>query len=161
GLALQPSRLANRGEARQHGRALRAGAGVGPAALARVDLGVATMSVHPRVAVNSISSLNLSLEQDLALVAELGVDRVGIISPKLDVAGWETGRQAVVDAKVLVTSMSCYPYQIPESVEFTAAVKGQVLYVVSGGAGTTPWEKAAERYCEGMAPLVARAKEVG
>ena len=119
------------------------------------------MSVHPRVALNSISSLHQSLDEDLTLWADLGVHRVGIISPKLDAAGWDAGRQTVLDAGVLVSSMSCYPAQIAESVEFTAAVNGQVLYIVSGSAGALPWEEAAEKYCEDMAPLVARAKELG
>lgn len=119
------------------------------------------MPVHPRIALNSISSMHQSLDEDLALWADLGIDRVGIISPKLDAAGWDAGRQAVLDAGVLVSSMSCYPGQIAESVEFTAAVKGQVLYVVSGSAGSLPWEEAAEKYCDDMAPLVARAKQLG
>ena len=119
------------------------------------------MSVHPRLAVNGISSIRQSLDEDLALWADLGVDRVGIISPKLDAVGWEAGRRAVVDARVRVSSMSCYPAQIAESVEFTAAVGGRVLYVVTGGAGSLPWEQAAEKYRADMGPLVARAEKVG
>jgi len=119
------------------------------------------MPVHPRVALNSISSMRNSLDEDLALWSELGVERVGIISPKLDTVGWDAGRRAVLDAGVLVTSMSCYPGEIEKSVDFTAAVNGGVLYVVSGGAGSLPWEEAAQKYCEEMAPLVARARELG
>jgi sugar phosphate isomerase/epimerase len=120
-----------------------------------------SMSVHRRVALNSISSLHQSLDEDLALWADLGVDRAGIISPKLDAAGWDAGRQAIVDAGVLVSSVSCHPDQIAESLEFTASVNGQVFYAVSGGAGSLPWEKAAEKYCEDMAALIARARELG
>ena len=119
------------------------------------------MSPHPRLSVNSISSLNQSLDQDLALWADLGVDHVGLISPKLDVCGWDAGQKAVLDARLRVASMSCYPEQIAQSVEFTADVHSRVLYVVSGGAGSLPWEEAAERYCADMAPLVARARERG
>jgi len=102
-----------------------------------------------------------SLEDDLALWADLGIELVGLISPKLDAAGWDAGRQSVLDAGLRIASMSCYPEQIAKSVEFTAAVHGQVLYLVTGGAGSLPWEKAAEKYCEDMAPVVARAKELG
>jgi sugar phosphate isomerase/epimerase len=119
------------------------------------------MAVHPRIAVNSISSIRQSLDEDLALWRDLGIGRVGMISPKLDAAGWDAGRKAVLDAGVRVSSMSCYPGQIAESVEFTKDVDGGVLYIVSGSAGSLPWEEAAEKYCREMAPLVARADAVG
>jgi len=118
------------------------------------------MSPHPRISVNSISSLNQSLDEDLALWADLGVDHVGLISPKLDAGGWDAGQQAVLDARLRVASMSCYPDQIAQSLEFTAAVHSKVLYIVSGGAGTVPWEEAADKYSKDMAPMVARGKEL-
>ena len=36
-----------------------------------------------------------------------------------------------------------------------------MLYIVSGGAGSLPWEEAAENFCKDMAPGVARAHELG
>ena len=119
------------------------------------------MSAHPRISVNSICSMNQSLDADLALWAELGIDNVGLISPKLEAAGWEVGRQAVIDAGLKVSSMSCYREGIAKSLEFTAAVGAGVLYVPTGCAGSVPWEEAAKTYCEDMAPLVARAKAAG
>jgi sugar phosphate isomerase/epimerase len=116
---------------------------------------------HPRISVNSICSMNQSFEQDLALWADLGIDNVGLISPKLEAAGWEAGRQAVFDAKLLVSSMSAYRDGISESLPFTAAVGCDVLYTVSGSFGTVPWEEAAERFCEEMVPAVAEAKKYG
>ncbi|TML64578.1 MAG: hypothetical protein E6G14_17145, partial [Actinobacteria bacterium] len=66
------------------------------------------MDVHPRVAVNSISSLNQSLAADLALWNDLGIESVGIITPKLDDAGWDVGREAILDSGLRVSSTSCY-----------------------------------------------------
>jgi sugar phosphate isomerase/epimerase len=119
------------------------------------------VKVHPRFSLNSICSMNQSLDEDLALWADLGVDNVGLISTKLEPAGWDASRQAVLDAGLQVSSMSCYRDGIPQSLEFTAAVGSDVLYVPTGGAGSLTWEEAAEAYCEDMAPLVARAKELG
>lgn len=119
------------------------------------------MHLHPRVSVNSICSMRQTLEEDIALWGELGIDQVGLISPKLDAAGWDEGRRAVVDAGLRVTSMSCYKDGIAASIEFAASVGTDVLYVVTGGAGSAPWEEAAERFCHDLAPLVARGKEVG
>jgi len=119
------------------------------------------MSLHPRVSVNSICSMRQTLEEDIALWADLGIDQVGLISPKLDASGWDAGRQAVTEAGLRVTSMSCYKDGIAASIEFAAAVGSDVLYIVTGTAGSARWEEAAERFCEDLAPLVARGKEVG
>ena len=67
------------------------------------------MSFHPRVALNSISSMQQSLADDFALWADLDVTNVGLISPKLDAPGWDAARDAVLDAGLVVSSMSCYP----------------------------------------------------
>jgi len=119
------------------------------------------MQVHPRVSVNSICSMRQTLEEDIALWGGLGIDQVGLISPKLDAAGWDVGRQAVEDAGLRVTSMSCYRDGLAPSIEFAASVGTDVLYIVTGTAGSAPWEEAAERFCEDLAPHVARGREVG
>jgi sugar phosphate isomerase/epimerase len=116
---------------------------------------------HPRISVNSICSMKQSLAEDLALWADLAIDNVGLISPKLEAVGWDTSRQAVFDAKVLVSSMSAYRDGISESLPFTSAVGCDVLYTVSGSFGTVPWEEAAEKFCEQMAPVVAEAEAHG
>ena len=64
--------------------------------------------------------MNQSFEDDLALWADLGIDNVGLISPKLEAAGWDESRQAVLDAGLQVSSMSCYRDGIAESLDFTA-----------------------------------------
>lgn len=117
--------------------------------------------MHPRLSVNAICSMNQSLEDDLALWATLGIDNVGLISPKLEVAGWEASREAVLDAGLRVSSMSCYRDGIADSLEFAASIGTPVLYIVAGTAGSTPWEEAATKFCEELAPFVTRAKEVG
>lgn len=119
------------------------------------------MAPHPRLSVNAICSMQQSLAEDLALWADLGVDNVGLISPKLEAAGWAVSRRAVRDAGLLVSSMSCYRDGIAPSLEFAATVGTDVLYVVTGSAGAVPWEDAAREFCEDMAPLVQRGNELG
>jgi len=102
-----------------------------------------------------------SLDEDIALWADLGINQVGLISPKLEAPGWDVSRQAVYDAGLLVSSMSCYKDGIEASLEFAAAIGTDVLYIVSGSAGSTAWEEAAQKLCEDLAPLVARGKELG
>src|SRR5262249_49042342 len=119
------------------------------------------MSVHPRISVNSISSMNQSLDADLALWADLGVQLVGLVSPKFQAPGWDAARRAVLDAGLRVASVSCYNHEIAETLEFSGAVRGNVLYLVSRGAGAPPWAQAAGQFCEWMAPIAARAKQLG
>jgi sugar phosphate isomerase/epimerase len=119
------------------------------------------MSPHPRISVNSICSMAQSLDEDIALWADLGVDNVGLISPKLEPVGWDAARQAVADAGLLVSSMSCYMEGMVPSVEFSGAVGAAVLYTVTGTAGPAQWEEAAERFCADVAPFVARGRELG
>ena len=116
---------------------------------------------HPRLSVNSICSMHQSLDEDLALWADLGVDHVGLISPKFDAAGWDAGRQAVLDAGLRVSSMSCYRGGTARSLEFAPTVGTDVLYVPPGRADARPWEAQAEQFCEDMAPAAKRAGELG
>jgi sugar phosphate isomerase/epimerase len=119
------------------------------------------MAPHPRVSLNSICSMNQSFDEDLALWADLGIDHVGLISPKLDGVGWDAARQAVLDRRLRVSSMSCYRDEIARSLDFSAAVGSEVLYLVPGSGGSLLWEEAAEKFCEEIAPCVARARELG
>ena len=105
--------------------------------------------------------MNQSFDEDLALWADLGIDHVGLISPKLDGVGWDAARQAVLDRRLRVSSMSCYRDEIARSLDFSAAVGSRVLYLVPGSGGSLRWEEAAEKFCEEMAPCVARAGELG
>jgi sugar phosphate isomerase/epimerase len=120
------------------------------------------VAAHPRLSVNAICSMTQTLAEDVALWAELGIDHVGLISPKFDDAGHEAGRRAIADAGLRVSSMSCYRDGIADTLELTAAVGTGILYVPPGrAAGAVPWEEAAERFCAEVAPLVERAGELG
>jgi sugar phosphate isomerase/epimerase len=118
-------------------------------------------SAHPRISVNSICSMNQSFAEDLALWADLGIDNVGLISPKLEPVGWAECLQAIGNAGLEVSSMSCYREGMADSLEFTADVGAHVLYTVSGTGGTLSWQDAAEKFCAEMAPWVARADDLG
>ena len=102
-----------------------------------------------------------SIEEDMALWAELGIGNVGLISPKLEPLGASRCEQMVADADLIVSSMSSYRPDIVEWLPFTAAVGCDVLYTVSGGYGPITWEEAAERFCADVAPAVASAGEQG
>jgi sugar phosphate isomerase/epimerase len=102
-----------------------------------------------------------SLDADIALWADLGIHHVGLIAPKLEATGWAVGQQAVLDARLEVSSMAAYRQEMIGSLPLTAAVGCDVLYTLSGSSGMAPWEEAAQTFCEEMAPFLAEAKDLG
>jgi sugar phosphate isomerase/epimerase len=119
------------------------------------------MPFHRRLSVNAICSMHQTLEQDIALWSDLGIDHVGLITPKFDAPGWDAGRATVAGAGLRVSSVSCYRDGIAPSLELTAALGAPILYVPPGRAEAYPWEAAAERFAADVAPMVARAGELG
>lgn len=119
------------------------------------------MDVHPRLSVNSICSMRQSFADDLALWADLGVDHVGLITPKFDAFGWDEGVQAVREAKLRVSSMSTYLEQTEQSLQLTADVGTHVLYIPPGPATPAPWEETAAAFTAHIAPLVDKAAALG
>src|SRR5262245_34787780 len=112
------------------------------------------MLAHPRICVNSICSLRQPLDADIALWTDLGIDHVGLIAPKSEAAGWAAGQQAVLEAKLEVSSMAAYRHEMVGSLPLTAAVGCRVLYTLSGPGGSVTWEEAARTFCEEMAPFL-------
>jgi sugar phosphate isomerase/epimerase len=126
-----------------------------------VDVSVMSPSVHPRVSVNSLSSLYQPLTDDIALWHELGVDQVGLISPKMAAVGWDEGRALVADAGVRVSNVAAEEHVVMESLALAAAMGAGCVYINSGGVGALPWDDAAAAFCTRIAPAAARAHELG
>jgi sugar phosphate isomerase/epimerase len=119
------------------------------------------MELHPRLSLNAICSMRQSFDDDLALWEELGIDHIGLISPKLADYGWERSHEAVLERGLRISSVSTYWDLMDESIEFTAAIGAKVLYTMTGSGGSLLWEEAAEGFVETVAPWVARASELG
>jgi sugar phosphate isomerase/epimerase len=119
------------------------------------------MALHPRISVNALSSLYQSLAEDLAMWKALGVDNVALITPKVRAAGWDVTPGLVADAGLRVSSVSSENAVVGEAIELAAAVGAGSVYVCSGGAGSLPWEEAADAFCKAYAPHAARAEQLG
>jgi sugar phosphate isomerase/epimerase len=118
-------------------------------------------TIHPRISLNSICSMSQTLGEDFALWDDLGIDHIGLITPKIEAFGWDAGRQAVLDRGYRVSSLSCYKHELAHALEFTPTVGTDVLYFVPGSGGSQLWEETAEQFCAEMAPHAARAEELG
>jgi sugar phosphate isomerase/epimerase len=117
--------------------------------------------VHPRLSVNSLSSVRQSLPDDIAMWCELGIDNVGLISPKIEMVGWDETRALISDAGLRVSNISIEQHVVMESLELAATLGAGAVYLCSGAGASRTWEEAAEVFCEGIAPAASRARELG
>jgi sugar phosphate isomerase/epimerase len=102
-----------------------------------------------------------SLREDVELWADLGIEHVGLIAPKLEAAGWDESRKLIEESGLHVGTMSAYRHEMPGSLPFTAAVGCDILYTVSGAGNGLPWEQSAEQFCEDMRPFITQARQLG
>jgi sugar phosphate isomerase/epimerase len=116
---------------------------------------------HPRISVNSLSSLNQSLSQDIAMWNELGVSHVGLMSSKIAEAGWGRAPELIAAAGLRVSTVAANHATVPQALEFAASTAAGSVYVQSGAAGPLTWEEAAEAFRETFSPLTAVADRLG
>jgi sugar phosphate isomerase/epimerase len=116
-------------------------------------------AVHPRLSVNSLSSLSQSMAEDVLMWQELGIDNVGLVSPKLETTNWDTG--FVEESGLRVSNMAIEEHVMDDALRFASTVGADAVYITSGGAGTMPWEEAAKAFCERIGPAAAAANELG
>jgi sugar phosphate isomerase/epimerase len=130
------------------------------------------------VSVNSISSITQSLEDDLAMWHDLGIEHVGLILHKVEAAGWDRATDLIRDAGVRVSTVAG-PVPVPldvdprsesriaeqaviaRAIDFAADVHARSLYLCSGSAGSLSWDEAADAFAAGVEPAVRRAAERG
>jgi sugar phosphate isomerase/epimerase len=134
--------------------------------------------LNPRVSVNAISSIQQTLDEDIALWQRLGIDHVGLILHKVEAAGWDESERMLRDAGVRVSTIAGpVPVSLREeadsdarraeqaviarALELAAAVGAPTMYLCSGPADGLAWDVAAASFCAGVAPSVARAAELG
>jgi sugar phosphate isomerase/epimerase len=119
------------------------------------------VALHPRISVNNLSSLFQSFHDDIAMWRELGVDHVGLISPKLEGMGWDTARDLVNETGLRVSNLSVEERVVDESLRFAASIGASPVYITSGGAGAREWDEAVAAFCARIAPHAALADELG
>lgn len=137
-------------------------------------------TAHPRLSVNSVSSYLQPLADDVAMWADLGVDHVALILPKIDQAGWSDTGALVAGAGLRVSTIFGPTYRpldadrtAPDStwvedqrrtvevIELAASLGAASVYVCTGAAGSLSWDAAADSFAELVAPAVARGHELG
>jgi sugar phosphate isomerase/epimerase len=129
--------------------------------------------VHPRVSINTLSSFNWPLAQDLALLKELGVQHFGFPMLKIDTAvpaGIAAIRASGLNVASVAASASYSSLLEPESalaalkpaIDVAAALGSPLCYFTSG---TSPADTSTDALCEALSaalqPSNAYAAERG
>lgn len=130
---------------------------------------------HPRIVVNEASTLNLPLAADLDLYTKLGVERVALLSRKVDAAGEDEALRLVERAGVTIDNLMvgpllelARPAQWEEGRGRLRAMLARArrfgadcAVITSGPAGALTWEDAASALAGALEPVVAEAREAG
>jgi sugar phosphate isomerase/epimerase len=129
----------------------------------------------PRLGVNSLSSRNWTLHQDLDCYERLGVGRISVVLPKLLEAGLDravdeiTGRGLHVDGILAgrafdlgdETSWSATRDAMVLALEVAQRLGASTLQTTGGTAGGRPYAWAAARLAEALEPVTRAARRAG
>lgn len=116
---------------------------------------------HPRISVNGLCSMYQSLADDIAMLRDLDIDHIGIMTPKIEAVGWDTGSKMIQEAGLRVSNVATELHVLSEAIELAAATKAGVVYVCSGGTKGAPWSAAVAAFADMIAPHLALANERG
>jgi sugar phosphate isomerase/epimerase len=127
-------------------------------------------TVHPRLALHSLSTASWPLERDLELYAELGVGRAALFVDKLAATGLERGVELVRASGIEVTQLCCpgvppgdpggWPAdraRLMDVLDLATALGTACLGTTTGAAGALDWEHAASALGEALAPVAEAA----
>jgi sugar phosphate isomerase/epimerase len=127
--------------------------------------------VHSRLAVSAISSMGFTFDEDMALWADLGVEKVGLYLPKLEAIGVDAAVERVRGAGLAVSTIACRGFVLhqPESwheqlpplevaIDAAAAVDADCLFVTAGTPGPLGWDECVEALRRALTPLKEHAQ---
>ena len=130
--------------------------------------------MHPRLSVSAVSSWTWSLDEDLKLWSELGIDHVGLSFRKLEEAGLDAAVRRVADAGVRVSNIvelgwwdladrTTWPAQqarVVAALEAAAALGGCIV-LTTGPALGLDWDAACDALADALDPVLAAAEQHG
>lgn len=117
------------------------------------------MVIHPRLSVNSLSSVAQSMTEDLALWQDLGLKNVGLTSPKLEAIGWNS--ELIKASGLRVSNIAIEERVMNDALPFARTVGADSVYITSGRAADMAWDEAAKAFCDRVAPAAELAQDLG
>jgi sugar phosphate isomerase/epimerase len=133
------------------------------------------VSIHPRVAVNTLCLPGTTLADDCDWITGIGARRITVAPGKLEDAGWEAGIDLVRRSGLTVATVvnpAWFTLDDPDSwdavreqairtVDAAAALGAESLYGVTGPPGRLTFEEAADAYRDAVRPVREHADAVG
>jgi sugar phosphate isomerase/epimerase len=130
--------------------------------------------MHPQVSVSAVSSVQWTLDEDLAFWSGAGIDHVGLSLRKLEAAGVDAAARRVADAGLRVSNIvelgwwdlrdeATWPRQrerLLSAVE-AAAVVGGCLVLTTGPAYPMEWDDAVAALDAAITPVREHARARG
>jgi sugar phosphate isomerase/epimerase len=139
--------------------------------------GASADALHERVSVDAICFPGESWGQIAQHWRELAPRRVGFVSYYLAEAGLsavqetlqgggyrlETMTHPFLGSRPLSDKAACAEArgQLEQVLKAAETLGSRTVYMLTGGHGRLTWEEAAERFCEAVAPCVAKACDAG
>lgn len=99
------------------------------------------------------------MAEDVRMWQELGIDNVGLVSPKLEATDWDP--ELVVAANLHVSSIAIEERVMDDALRVAGTIGAGPVYITTGGVGAMPWQEAANRFCERIRPAAALANDMG
>jgi sugar phosphate isomerase/epimerase len=130
---------------------------------------------HPRLSLSSVCTFAWSLEDDLRLWDNLGIDYVAVALPTMDDAGLDRAVAALQASGARIGNLigvSPFALDKPDGwsrhyghmddyVGAAKAVGAEALLFTTGPSGTLRWEEAASAFAEAFGPVLKRASDEG
>jgi sugar phosphate isomerase/epimerase len=130
---------------------------------------------HPRLSLSSVCTFAWSLEDDLRLWDDLGIDYVAVALPTMDAAGLDHAVSALQASGARIGNLigvspfaldkpagwSQHYGRMDDYVGAAKAVGAEALLFTTGPSGTLRWEEAAAAFADAFGPILKRAADLG
>jgi sugar phosphate isomerase/epimerase len=131
------------------------------------------MTIHPRVTVNPMCTVAWTVDDVLAVWADLDIRRVGLSAIQLNAQGWDPWLQAVKASDLDVVYLNYgISAQVTDDegwkrdeatllrmVDAAAELDAECIYFSPGPPGQVRWEEAVERLGAQLSGVIAAANE--
>jgi sugar phosphate isomerase/epimerase len=130
--------------------------------------------MHPRISVSALSSVQWTLDQDLAYWDDAGITNVGVWLEKLEAGDLQANVKKVASAGLRVCNLVAMGFTLDRpdmraadedrilgALDAAAAMGAECVMITPGRAGGLTWEEAAGTLAEAIVPVRTRAAELG
>ncbi len=130
---------------------------------------------HPRLSLSSVCTFAWSLDEDLRLWDQLGIDYVAVALPTMDDVGLDRAVAALQSSGIRVANLiGVSPFaldkpgdwrrhygRMDDYVGAAGALGAEAILFTTGSSGSMRWEDAAAAFTDAFGPVLARAAEAG